>query len=202
MRAKLLGSVAALVLAGGSLLASGAPASAQPAWDPDYGWRFPGAFAADVVGGAVAAATSPLWGLGDYDYYPGYAYAPPAYAAPRVYDYAPGYAYAPPAYAAPRVYDYSPGYAYAPPAYAAPRVYDYSPGYAYAPPAYAAPRIYDYSPGYTVAPPPPAYTAPTTEVVQNGPRPGDIAYCQGRYRTYNVSTGMFVGYDGRQHPCP
>jgi hypothetical protein len=32
--------------------------------------------AAGVVGGAVAAATSPLWAPGYYDYYPGYAYAP------------------------------------------------------------------------------------------------------------------------------
>ena len=35
-----------------------------------------GAVAAGVIGGAVAAATSPLWAPGYYDYYPGYAYGP------------------------------------------------------------------------------------------------------------------------------
>ena len=30
--------------------------------------------AAGVIGGAVAAATSPLWAPGYYDYYPGYSY--------------------------------------------------------------------------------------------------------------------------------
>lgn len=33
------------------------------------------------MGGAVAAATSPLWAPGYYDYYPGYAYAPGPYVA-------------------------------------------------------------------------------------------------------------------------
>ena len=62
----------------------------------DYGYYGygPGALAADVIGGTVAAVTSPLWAPGYYDYYPGYAYAP------RYYGYSPGYAYGP-AYAAP-----------------------------------------------------------------------------------------------------
>jgi hypothetical protein len=44
--------------------------------------------AAGIGGGAVAAATSPLWAPGYYDYYPGYAYAP--------YGYYGSYTYAPP----------------------------------------------------------------------------------------------------------
>lgn len=54
---------------------------------------------------------------------------------------------------------------------------------------------YDYYPGYG---PSYAYTAPTV-VVQNG---GSVAYCQQRFRSYNPSTGMYLGYDGRYHPCP
>lgn len=111
MRAKLLGGAAALALTGCAVLASVGPASAQyrPGWGWNSGWDYgPGAFAAGVIGGTVAAVTSPLWAPGYYDYYPGYAYGP-AYAVPS-YDYAPGYAYAP-----------APGYTYAPaPAYTPP----------------------------------------------------------------------------------
>lgn len=28
-----------------------------------------------------------------------------------------------------------------------------------------------------------------------------LAYCQTRYRTFNASTGTFIGYDGMQHFC-
>ncbi len=85
MRPKLLGGVAALALTGCVVLASVGPASAD--WyGPRWGWG-PGAVAAGVIGGTVAAATSPLWAPGYplwapgyYDYYPGYAYGP-LYAA-------------------------------------------------------------------------------------------------------------------------
>lgn len=82
MRAKLLAGVAALTLTGCAVLASVGPASAQ--WyGPGWGWGYgPGAFAADVIGGAVAAATSPLWAPDYYDYYPGYAYGPAYTVAP------------------------------------------------------------------------------------------------------------------------
>jgi len=95
MRTKFLSGAAALALMAGALLASAGPASAQwygPGWGYGWGWG-PGAVAAGIVGGAVAAATSPLWAPGYYDYYggPGYAYGP-AYVAP---------AYGPPVYAAP-----------------------------------------------------------------------------------------------------
>jgi hypothetical protein len=82
MRSKFLGSAAALVLVAGTVLASSAPASAR-------GWHgfWPGAVAAGVVGGALAAATSPFWAPGYYDYYPGYAGQPYGYAyQPYGYD--------------------------------------------------------------------------------------------------------------------
>ena len=75
MRAKLLSSIAALGLTACTVLATAAPATAAP-WGWHRGWGWPGAIAAGVVGGAVAAATSPLWAPGYYDYAPGYGYAP------------------------------------------------------------------------------------------------------------------------------
>ena len=29
-----------------------------------------------------------------------------------------------------------------------------------------------------------------------------VAYCQQRYRSYDVSSGTYLGYDGLRHPCP
>jgi hypothetical protein len=97
MRAKLLSGVTALGLAACTVLAAAAPASAAPWGWHGGGWHgggwhrggfgWPAAVAAGVVGGAVAAATSPLWAPGYYDEAPGYAYGP-------------GYAYAPGPYAA------------------------------------------------------------------------------------------------------
>jgi hypothetical protein len=86
MRSKLLGGAAALALTTGAILASVGPASAQHwrgggwrggGWGGGWGW--PAAAAAGIVGGAVAAATSPLWAPGYYDYDPGYAYSPYGY---------------------------------------------------------------------------------------------------------------------------
>ena len=88
MRSKLLSGVAAIALAACTVAASSAPASAQR-WHwhgPGFGWGVAG-LAAGVVGGAVAAATSPLWGPSYYGAWPGYGGG--------VYDYAPGYAYGP-----------------------------------------------------------------------------------------------------------
>jgi hypothetical protein len=59
----------------------------------------------------------------------------------------------------------------------APGYYDYDPGYA-------------YGPGYAVAPAP---------VLGGG---GGVAYCESRFRSYNPTTGMYLGYDGQYHPCP
>jgi hypothetical protein len=29
-----------------------------------------------------------------------------------------------------------------------------------------------------------------------------LAYCMSRFRTYDPSTGTYIGYDGRAHACP
>ena len=81
----------------------------------------------------------------------------------------------------------------------APGYYDsYYGGYPYAYGGYPyAPYGYGYSTGYTYAPPAVA-VAPGPAVAQNG----DAAYCQSRYRSYNPSAGMFLGYDGQYHPYP
>ncbi len=58
--------------------------------------------------------------------------------------------------------------------------------YYYAPP----PRVYyeDDAPTY--------YRAP-------GPAGGDAtAYCMQRFRSYDPSSGTYLGHDGRRHPCP
>ena len=81
MRSQLLAGTAALFLTGCTVLATAAPASAAPRWHHNGFW--PGAIAAGVISGAVAAATSPLWAPGYYDYYPGYPPGP-------YYDYSPG----------------------------------------------------------------------------------------------------------------
>jgi hypothetical protein len=50
-----------------------------------------------------------------------------------------------------------------------------------------------YGPGYYGAPPPVAY----------GPPPGDaIAYCTQRFRSFDPSSGTYLGNDGYRHPCP
>lgn len=42
---------------------------------------------------------------------------------------------------------------------------------------------------------------PAVEVVPGGV--GDsVAYCQQRYRSYDVASGTYLGYDGLRHPCP
>jgi hypothetical protein len=51
-----------------------------------------------------------------------------------------------------------------------------------------------YGPGYYGAPPPP---------VAYGPPPGDaIAYCMQRFRSFDPSSGTYLGNDGNRHPCP
>lgn len=85
MRSKLLAGTAALALAACTTAMSAAPAAAAP-WGGHGGFGWGGAVAAGVIGGAVAAATSPLWAPGYYDYDPGYAY-PPVAAPAYTYDY-------------------------------------------------------------------------------------------------------------------
>ena len=31
---------------------------------------------------------------------------------------------------------------------------------------------------------------------------GDVAYCQQRFRSYDVRSGTYLGFDGLRHPCP
>jgi hypothetical protein len=95
MRSKFLAGAAALALTATAVLASAGPASAQR-WHRGFG--LPGL----VVGGAVAAATSPLWAPGYYGYY-GNNYAP-GYAYDGSYAYEPGYTYG-----TRRGYTYAPG---------------------------------------------------------------------------------------------
>jgi hypothetical protein len=54
---------------------------------------------------------------------------------------------------------------------------------------------YAYYPAYPAPYPPPGY--------YEGPAGGgDIAYCQQRFRSYDPSSGTYLGLDGRRHPCP
>ncbi|KQW21356.1 hypothetical protein ASC80_14815 [Afipia sp. Root123D2] len=46
---------------------------------------------------------------------------------------------------------------------------------------------YGYSPGY---------------VESDGVSAADVAYCQQRFKSYNVRTGTYLGYDGLRHACP
>ncbi|MGB3864020.1 MAG: BA14K family protein [Xanthobacteraceae bacterium] len=43
------------------------------------------------------------------------------------------------------------------------------------------------------------YDAPTVAVAAD---PGSVAYCQRRFKSYDVRTGTYLGYDGLRHPCP
>jgi hypothetical protein len=59
--------------------------------------------------------------------------------------------------------------------------------------AFASPYYYDDSYGYYD-------DSPAVEVVPAGG--DDVAYCQQRYRSYDVASGTYLGYDGLRHPCP
>jgi hypothetical protein len=59
--------------------------------------------------------------------------------------------------------------------------YYYGPGYYYGAPYYPA---YAPAPGY--------YGAPA----------GDVGYCMQRFRSYDPSSGTYMGNDGHRHPCP
>ena len=58
---------------------------------------------------------------------------------------------------------------------------------------------YYYGGGY--APAGYAYEQPVeTEVVTGGAE--DVAYCQRRFRSYDLRSGTYLGNDGRRHACP
>jgi BA14K-like protein len=59
-----------------------------------------------------------------------------------------------------------------------------------------------YAPGYYDDGYAPGYYGYAPRVVV-GPSAGEAqGYCEQRFRSYNPRTGMYVGYDGRYHPCP
>ena len=121
-RAKILGAASAVAVSICTIMAFPGPASARP-WHHHHGFGLGGAIVCGVIGGALAAATTPYWGP---DYY---------------------------------AYDYYPGYAY-------------GPAYAYVP-----------APG-------PVVTG------------GAVAYCEAHFRSYDPTTGTYLGYDGQYHHCP
>jgi hypothetical protein len=58
---------------------------------------------------------------------------------------------------------------------------------------YYGPGPYYYGPGPYVVPAP-VYPAPVA---------GDpVAYCLSRFKSYDPSSGTYLGYDGYRHPCP
>jgi hypothetical protein len=64
----------------------------------------------------------------------------------------------------------------------------------------AASRPYYYDPYYAG----PAYYGPPAVY---GPPPGAVdddavGYCMQRFRSYDPSSGTYLGYDGFRHPCP
>ena len=46
-----------------------------------------------------------------------------------------------------------------------------------------------------------AYDAPGPVVVERSGG-GSVAYCEQRFRSYDPSSGTYLGYDGMRHPCP
>lgn len=57
-------------------------------------------------------------------------------------------------------------------------------------------RPYYYAPA-----PAPVYVAPAPVYVYQPWTPGWYSYCGGKYRSFNSSTGYFLGYDGQYHFC-
>jgi hypothetical protein len=39
-------------------------------------------------------------------------------------------------------------------------------------------------------------------VVQAAPDSGDVSYCVQRYKSYDINSRTYLGYDGQRHPCP
>lgn len=35
-----------------------------------------------------------------------------------------------------------------------------------------------------------------------GPTPGEVQYCSQRFKSYDPSSGTYLGYDGNRHACP
>lgn len=65
--------------------------------------------------------------------------------------------------------------------------------------ALAAPYAFGYPYDYSYYDDDYYYGAPTVTVAAD---PGSVAYCQRRFKSYDVRTGTYLGYDGLRHPCP
>ncbi len=42
----------------------------------------------------------------------------------------------------------------------------------------------------------------STVAVAAAPGGDDVAYCRQKYRSYDVRTGTYLGFDGQRPPCP
>jgi hypothetical protein len=161
------------------------------------------AFAAGLVGGLVGSMIARPW-------YPVYGAPVVVYGAPRAYAY-PQAIYEQPAYAAP-VYAPPPAY-YGGPAYDAPA---YAPGRrplaeiepGYAEPEYAEPGLAEPGypqPGYPKGPKVLTYdetvTGPGPVAGAQAWTPEWQAYCASKFRSFDPSTGTYLGYDGQRHFC-
>ena len=67
---------------------------------------------------------------------------------------------------------------------------------------YFSPGFYGYSagfygPGYYTR----DYFAPAYAPVAGSRRQNWNAYCLAKYRSFNLATGTYLGYDGFSHPC-
>lgn len=66
--------------------------------------------------------------------------------------------------------------------------------------ALAAPYAYGYGYPYSYYDDDYYVDAPAVTVAPAG---GDsVAYCQQRFKSYDVRSGTYLGYDGLRHPCP
>jgi hypothetical protein len=68
--------------------------------------------------------------------------------------------------------------------------------------ALASPRYYVPAPVYVAPAPPPVHVAPAPVVYLYQPwTPDWYAYCGGKYRSFDPSTGYYLGYDGHRYFC-
>jgi hypothetical protein len=81
-----------------------------------------------------------------------------------------------------------------------------APGYAYGPgygPYGYGPGPYSYGPGpYEDGPVASDEGLASGPLVAQGGPGDDVAYCQAHFRSYDPSSGTYLGYDGMRHPCP
>jgi hypothetical protein len=64
--------------------------------------------------------------------------------------------------------------------------------------AYGPDYYYDYGPDYAYS----DYGYDDSGVAVTTDTGVDASYCAQRYRSWDPSTGTYLGYDGQRHPCP